>query len=158
MSMLLQRTMTMWAIAVVILPHSPAFAEEATPGSPVSIIETAPSTAATAPADVPGVIVFHARSSGLNYKLDVRDPVPLPEEFRFDFAHRPAPSTGIRLTPVAGVNRGGWAFSGRAGPVRWLTPITSEGSTVMRFGGRVPDQPRTPGLGNFNLSIHYAFE
>jgi len=158
MSMLLQRAMTVWAIAAVILPHSTAFAEEATPGTPVPVIETAPSTATTAPADDPGVIVFQARSSGLNYKLDVRDSAPLSEEFRFDFARRPAPATGIRLTPVAGVNRGGWAFSGRAGPLRWLTPITSEGSTVMRFGGRVPDQPRTPGLGKFNLSIHYAFE
>ena len=155
--MLLQRAMTVWAIAVVILPHSTAFAEEAMPGVSASVIETAPSTAATAPADDPGVIVFHARSSGINYNLDVRDPA-LPQEFRFDFVHRPAPATGIRLTPAAGVNRGGWAFSGRAGPLRWLTPITSEGSTVMRFGGRVPDQPRTPGLGNFNLSIHYAFE
>jgi len=55
-------------------------------------------------------------------------------------------------------SRPGWAFSGRVGPLRWLTPLDSEGDTKLRFGGRVPGQPRLPGMGLFNVGVHYAFE
>jgi len=55
-------------------------------------------------------------------------------------------------------SRPGWAFSGRVGPVRWLTPLDGEGDTRLRFGGRVPGQPRLPGMGLFNVGVHYAFE
>jgi hypothetical protein len=49
-------------------------------------------------------------------------------------------------------------MSVRAGVLRWLTPIDGDGGITMRLGGRIADQPRTPGLGSFNLSLHYAFE
>jgi hypothetical protein len=155
----LQRTLIVLGIAVIVLPRSTAYAQEAITEKRASIIESAPTNTAPTPADQTSWgMVPESRPASLFYKLDVRDPAPPSEEFRFDFAHRPAPATGIRLVPAAGASRGGWAVSGRAGPLRWLTPISSEGGTVMRFGGRVPNQPRTPGLGNFNLSIHYSFE
>jgi hypothetical protein len=158
MPMLLQRAMMVSTIAALILPQSTAFAEEAAPATPAPVVETAPSSAAAAPAEQPEGTVFHARPAGLVYRLDARDAAPLPETYRFDFERQPMPATGIRLAPAYGAYRGGWSLSGRAGPVRWLTPLSSEGTTVMRFGGRVPGQPRTPGLGLFNLSAHYEFE
>ena len=148
----LKRAVMVWAIAATMLPHSTAFAEDAAHPALVPEIEATPLPGQ------PGGVVFHAKPSGLVYKLDAREPTPLPEEFRFDFAHRPAPATGVRLTPAYSAPKGGWSVSGRAGPLRWLTPITADGESVVRFGGRVPDQPRTPGLGIFNLSVHYAFE
>lgn len=158
--MLLQRAMIVSAMAVVMQPQSLVLAQDAAPGAPLPVMEAAPSTAGTASAEQLAGIVFHARPGGLVYKLDARDPPPLTEEFRFDFAHRPVLSAaaGIRLAPALTASRTGWAVSGRAGPLRWLTPLDGETSTVMRFGGRIADQPRTPGLGKFNLSIHYAFE
>ena len=141
-----------WAIAATILPHLTAFAEEAAQAVLVPGIDT------TLLSNQPGGIVFHAKPSGLVYNLDVRDPAPRLEEYRFDFAYRPAPATGVRLAPAYSVPKGGWSVSGRAGPLRWLTPITADGESTLRFGGRVPGQPRTPGLGTFNLSVHYSFE
>jgi hypothetical protein len=51
----------------------------------------------------------------------------------------------------------GWQFSGRVGPLRWLTPLDHEGESEMRFGGRVYGQPRMPGMGHFNVGINYNF-
>ena len=158
--MLLQRTTIVWAIAAVILPQSMAHAEEATSAVPRPLIVNAPATAAEAPADSSGGIVFHVRPAGLVYSLDQR-PAPSTQpsdDFRFDLVPYLAPATGIRFGTVVVPPRGGWSFSGRAGPVRWLTPISGEGETVLRFGGRVPGQPRAPGMGLFNMSLHYAFE
>jgi hypothetical protein len=145
-------------IAALILPPSIAFAEEAATATPAPVTGTAASSAAAAPAEQPEGIVFHARPAGLVYRLDTGDATAPRETYRFDFEHRPMPATGIRLAPAYGAPRGGWSVSGRLGPLRWLTPLSNEGSTVMRFGGRVPGQPRTPGLGPFNLSAHYEFE
>ena len=51
----------------------------------------------------------------------------------------------------------GWHFSGRVGPLRWLTPLDGDGDTQLRFGGRVYGQPRMPGTGNINIGINYNF-
>ncbi len=51
----------------------------------------------------------------------------------------------------------GWHFSGRVGPLRWLTSLEGDGDTEMRFGGRVYGQPRMRGMGNFNVGINYNF-
>jgi hypothetical protein len=64
----------------------------------------------------------------------------------------------LNINAKSYASRPGWAFSGRVGPVRWLTPIDGEGDTMLRFGGRVPGQPRLPGMGLFNVGVHYAFE
>jgi hypothetical protein len=157
--MLLQRKTIVWAIAAVILPQSMAHAEEAASAAPRPLIANVPATAAEAPADQSGGIVFHVRPSGLVYTLDRSTPAPPSDDFRFDLApYYMAPATGIRFGSVVVPPRGGWSFSGRAGPVRWLTPISGEGDTVLRFGGRVPGQPRAPGMGLFNMSLHYEFE
>jgi hypothetical protein len=101
---------------------------------------------------------FDAKPAGLTYKANVAAAAPRPDYFRFDFAQRQAPEAVLRLSPVVSTPRTGWALSGRVGPLRWLTPIDGEGETKMRLWGRIPEQPRTPGMGNFNISLHYAFE
>jgi len=62
------------------------------------------------------------------------------------------------VSPAISAHKTGWQFSGRLGPVRWLTPLEGDGGTTVRFGGRVPGQPRMPGMGLFNLGVHYTFE
>jgi hypothetical protein len=49
-------------------------------------------------------------------------------------------------------------MSGRVGPLRWLSPLEGEGEASVKLGGRIKDQPRMPGLGLFNVEIHYNFE
>lgn len=152
--------MIVWAMTATALPVVAAYATEATPAAPSPAIESSPPSPAPEPA--PSVpmegLWFDARPAGLTYKVDVAAAAPRPDDFRFDFAHRQASEAALRLSPVVSTPRTGWAFSGRVGPVRWLTPIDGEGETKMRFGGRVPGQPRMPGMGNFNISLHYTFE
>jgi hypothetical protein len=64
----------------------------------------------------------------------------------------------LKLSRAAYAPRPGWEVSGRVGPLRWLTPIDGEGEKQVRLGGRLPGQPRMPGMGLFNIGIHYNFE
>ncbi len=137
--MLLQRATIVWAMAATTLLVVAAYAAEATPTAPSPAIES--SLAHPAPEPVPLI-----RMEGL--ALD---------ELRFDFAQRPAPGTVRRLSPAVSAHRTGWAFSGRLGPLRWLTPIDGAGETTLRLGGRIPGQPHTPKIGNFSISVHYTF-
>ena len=158
--MLLQRTMIVWAIAATALPLVPAYAAEAMPAAPAPAIEISPPS--SAPELVPsvpmGALQHDAKPAGLVYKADVPAAAPRPDDFRFDFAQHPAQEAALRLSPVVSTLRTGWAVSGRMGPLRWLGPIDGEGETKMRLWGRVPGQPSTPGMGTFNISLHYAFE
>jgi len=158
--MLLQRAMIVLAMAATALPVDAVYAAEATPPAPSPAIESSPSSPAPEPA--PSVpmegLPFDAKPAGLTYKADVAAAAPRPDDFRFDLAHRQASEAPLRLSPVVSTPRTGWAFSGRMGPLRWLTPIDGEGETKMRLGGRLPGQPRTPGMGNLNISLHYTFE
>lgn len=158
--MLLQRAMIVWVRAATALPVVAAYAAEATPATPSPAIESSPPSPAPEMArSVPmEVLEFDAKPGGLTYKVDVPAAAPRPDEFRFDFAQRPAPEAAFRIAPVVSTPRTGWAFSGRMGLLNWLTPIAGEGEPTMRLGGRVPGQPRTPGMGNFNISLHYTFE
>ncbi len=158
--MLLQRAMIVWAMAATTLPVVAAHAAEATPGAPSPAIESSPPS--PAPEMVPSVPLeepqIEAKPAGLIYKVEVPAPAPRPDDFRFEFAQRPASETALRLSPAVSAPRAGWAFSGRVGLLHWLSPIDGEGETTMRLGARVPGQPRTPGMGNFNISVHYTFE
>jgi len=158
--MLLQRAMIVWAIAATTLPAVGAYAAEATPAAPSPAIESSPPSLAQVP--VPSVPMegfqFDAKPAGLTYKVDLPAAAPRPDDFRFDFAQRQAPEAVLRLSPVVSTPRTGWAFSGRVGPVRWLSPIDGEGETKMRLWGRIPEQPRMPGMGNLNIGLHYTFE
>lgn len=160
--MLLPRAMIVWVMAATTLPVVIAYAAEATPAAPSPAIESSPPS--PAPDQVPPVPVeglqFDARPAGLAYKVDVPASAPRPDDYRFDFAQRPGAGAGVtlRLSPVVSTPRTGWAYSGRVGPLRWLAPIDGEGESTLRLGGRVPGQPRTPGMGNFNFSLHYTFE
>ena len=158
--MLRQSAMIVWTMVATALPVVAAYATEATPAAPSPAIESSTPSPAQEPA--PSVpmegLRFDAKPAGLTYKADVAAAAPRPDDFRFDLAHRQASEAPLRLSPVVSTPRTGWAFSGRMGPLRWLTPIDGEGETKMRLGGRVPGQPRTPGMGNLNISLHYTFE
>ena len=158
--MLLQRAMIVWAMAATALPVVAAHAAEATPAAPPPAIESTPPNPApeAAPSVLMEGLLVDAKPAGLIYKVDVPASAPRPDDFRFDFAQRPAANAPLMLTPVVSTYRTGWAFSGLMGPLRWLTPIDGDGETKVRLWGRVPDQPRTPGLGHYNINLHYAFE
>jgi hypothetical protein len=158
--MLVRSAMIVWAMAAIMLPVTPASAAEAAPGSRTPATESATSIAAAFPAPTIAAEDFlpDAKPGGLVYTPDARAPEARPGAPRFDFAQRPAPATPLWLAPAPSAARPGWALSGRAGVLRWLTPIDGEGGTTIRLFGRIADQPRTPGLGTFNLSLHYSFE
>jgi len=158
--MLRQSAMIVWTMVATALPVVAAYATEATPAAPSPAIESSPPSPAPEPA--PSVpmegLPFDAKPAGLTYKADVAAAAPRPDDFRFDFARRPDSEAALRLSPVVSAPRTGWAFSGRVGPMRWLAPIDGEGETKMRLWGRVPGQPRMPGMGHYNISLHYTFE
>lgn len=161
MTMLARGAMIVWAMAAMVLPPAAAFAAETTSGASAPAIE---STSLNAPAEPELVfedsvesISLGDRPLGLNYKLDETVPDVSPDGQRFDFAQRPASASALRFSPALAGSRPGWAFSGRAGPLRWLTPLDNEGEITLRLG-RIPGQPRPPGLGRLNMSIHYSFE
>ena len=158
--MLLQRAMIVWAMAATALPVVAVYAAVATPAAPSPAIES--STPSPAPEPAPSVpmegLQFDAKPAGLTYKVDVAAAAPRPDDFRFDFTHRQVSEAALRLSPVVCTPGTGWAFSGRVGPVRWLSPIDGEGETKMRLFGRVQGQPRMPGMGHFNIGLHYTFE
>lgn len=162
--MLVRGAMIVWAMTAAVLPAGAVYAAVAAAGADPPAVEIAEPSAdpepvpAPAPADRPESAPLEVKSLDLNYRPDTQAPEPRSDDLRFDFAERPAPATGLKLAPSPGASQTGWAFSGRVGPLRWLTPLESEGQTRLRLGGRLPDQPRTPGLGRFNMSIHYSFE
>jgi len=160
--MLVRGAIILWAMAATVLPLAAAFAAEATFVAAAPAIESSHLNAPPAPelesVDPMESVPFDARPVGLNYKLDETAPDSRPDGPRFDFVQRPASASALRLSPAFAESRTGWAFSGRAGPVRWLTPLDGEGQSTLRLWGRIPDQPRVPGLGKFNMSIHYSFE
>ena len=135
--MLLQRAMIVWAMAATALPAIAAYAAEATPTAPSPAIES------PAPEPVPSVpmegLLLDAKPAGLTYKVDVPAAAPRPDDFRFDFAQRPSSEAVLKLSPVVSTPRTGWAFSGRLGPLRWLTPIDHDGETKVRLWSRVPE-------------------
>lgn len=161
-------------MTATMLPALPAYPAQPTPTAapaqastslrlqvPVSpaLTPAAASAAAAAAADTSGLNVQN-RTSGLKFEADPATYYALPrhDNHHYGLASGSAPAGTLNLAPASAAARTGWGFSGRVGPVRWLTPLEGEGETKMRFGGRLPGQPRLPGMGNFNVSIHYAFE
>ncbi len=74
------------------------------------------------------------------------------------YASPVASGSRLNLSRAPYAPKTGWEMSGRVGPLRWLSPIDGEGETRVRLGGRVQGQPRMPGMGLFNVGIHYNFE
>lgn len=64
----------------------------------------------------------------------------------------------LKIAPVSIMDRTGWSWSGRLGPVRWLGPLDGEGGELMLRVQRIPGAPRPAGLGRLHVSIHYTFE
>ena len=158
--MLLQRSTIVWAMAATALLFVAVYAAAATPPAPSAATESlSPSPAPERAPSVPMEgLQLDAKTAGLTYKLEAPAPEARAEGIRFDFTQRAAPATAPRFSPAVSAPRTGWAVSGRAGPLRWLTPIDGEGETKFRLWGRVEGQPRTPGLGNLNIGFHYTFE
>lgn len=159
--MLVRGAIILGVLAATVLPPAAVFAAEAAPGAASPAIE---STQLNAPVDPELVsedpvesVPLGARPSGLNYRLDYPAPDSRLDNERFDFARSAASASVLRLSPAFAGSRTGWSFSGRAGPLRWLTPLDGELELTLRLG-QIPGQPRPPGLGKLNMVIHYSFE
>jgi hypothetical protein len=142
--------------------------------------------AAPAPVAVPsqsGGIRSEARSIGLRigrYAMSVLDPEDVdapravfsagvgdyrydrwaaggshPEDYRYGLS---GIESALRVAPTSVMNRVGWGWSGRVGPVRWLGPIDGEGGETLLRLGRVPGQPSIQAGGKIRVGIHYTFE
>ena len=152
------RAVVVSAITATVLPILPVYAAELAPASrpePVSAISQ-PFFPTLSQAAATPVVPPDAGIAGLKPDAEA---APFHSFSRRDgLAMGPAPGTSLKVAPTNPAFRTGWQFSGRVGPVRWLTPLEGEGETRLRFGGRVPGQPRLPGMGLFNVGIHYTFE
>ena len=104
------------------------------------------------------VIVSETRAASMSIGTAASSSFSLPGDQRYGLGSVAASSSALKLSPTAYVPKTGWQMSGRVGPVRWMTPLDGEGETALRFGGRVPGQPRMPGMGLFNVGVHYTFE
>lgn len=98
------------------------------------------------------------RQGGLRLETEAASTSSRPDDHRYGFASGAAAGSALKVSPAISAHKTGWQFSGRLGPVRWLTPLEGDGETKMRFGGRLPGQPRMPGMGLFNIGVHYTFE
>ena len=166
------------AITTAILPVCAVYAADTTTHPQAAAAgNPQPPQAATARYDPPAAIPVESRSTGLKLNVGAAAvPSPRVDDSRFGpatsgaasfsraedalygFPGRAAGSTGLKLTPAPNAPKPGWEVSGRVGPLRFLSPLDGEGETRLRLGGRVPGQPRMPGMGLFNVGIHYNFE
>lgn len=80
------------------------------------------------------------------------------DDLRDGYSSHPGFESALKLAPSSVMLRTGWNWSGRIGPMRWLGPLDGESGEFKLRLGRVEGQPRPPGLGKFNVSIHYTFE
>lgn len=166
------RAVLVSVMTATILPALPAHPAQPTPSagpteSSTSLQLQVPASPAAAPvassaapaAGTPSLNV-PSRTTELKFEADPTTFYALPrhDNHHYGLASGSVPAGALNLAPSSAAVRTGWGFSGRVGPVRWLTPLDGEGETKMRFGGRLPGQPRLPGTGNFSVSIHYAFE
>src|SRR5688572_1844453 len=76
-----------------------------------------------------------------------------PEDFRQGISARAA--LKLKVAPVSIMDRTGWNWSGRLGPVRWLGPLDGERGELMLRLQRIPRAPRPEGLGRVHSIIHY---
>ena len=109
------------------------------------------------PSTAPGIRP-ERRQGGLRLETEAASTSSRPDDHRYGFASGAAARSALKQSPAISSHKTGWQFSGRLGPVRWLTPLDGDGETRMRFGGRLPGQPRMPGMGLFNIGVHYTFE
>jgi hypothetical protein len=157
--MLRYRAVLVSALSATIMP---VFAAYATDSLPVTQPDGAVTLqqlfrpASSQSLSAPG-IVSETRAAGSIVGTGAAVSFSRPSDRRYGLVGGAA-STTLKLSPTIYAPKTGWQLSGRVGPVRWMTPLEGEGETAVRFGGRVPGQPRMPGLGLFNVGIHYTFE
>lgn len=177
--MLRHRAVLVSAIAAGFLPAIAAHASDATPLPQPEIVST-PQQQVQPASPRPlasSEIQVESRSTSLRFATRAAPPAashsdgyrPGPalgaassSSYPYDFRYGPS-SSGVTqppldLYPVVSAAKPGWQFSGRVGPLRWLSPLDGEGDTQLRLGGRVPGQPRMQGMGLFNIGVHYTFE
>ena len=154
------RAVLVSAIAATVVPVLSAYAADsvsvAQPND-TGALEQHFRPALPQPSTAPG-IRLERRQGGLRFDTEGASTLSRPEDYRYGFAGGTAASSALRLSPAISAPKTGWQFSGRVGPLRWLTPLDGDGDTTVRFGGRVPGQPRMPGMGLFNVGVHYTFE
>ena len=159
--MLRHRAVRVSAILATIMPVFPAYATDSVPATqPDGAVTLQQLFRPASPqlSSVPG-IVSESRATGLRIGTEAASSFSRPSYgLSSGAAIGAATSSALKLSPTIYVPRTGWQMSGRVGPVRWMTPLDGEGETALRFGGRVPGQPRMPGMGLFNVGIHYTFE
>ena len=149
------RAVLVSAIMATVLPAFSVYAADPAPSAP-------PDTTGTLH-PLPFRPAPDSQSAGLKLESEAAS-LPVFTFSRRDDHRRRGPASGapagspLKLAPANAALRTGWQFSGRVGPVRWLTPLEGDDATRMRFGGRVPGQPRMPGLGRINIGVHYTFE
>jgi hypothetical protein len=162
MHMSRRRAVLVLAVVATALPALPAYTAEATPPAAQPESASLQLHVPVAPVNAPVAPTPRAenRSSGLKAESEMSpySSFSRHDNHSYGLASGAVPSSALNLSSSTSATRPGWQFSGRAGPVRWLAPLDGEGETKMRFGGRVPGQPRLPGMGLFNVSVHYAFE
>ena len=153
------RVMSLWRIAAAALPLFAACAAHAAPTAPTPDAQVSPPN--PVPAAAPSVpsqgLRLNSPPSEATSKVSQPASALRSAGARFDLAERAAGAAALDLTPVNYPSRTGWHISGRAGPMRWVTPLAADGTTILRLGGSVPGQPRMPGMGTYNISVHDAF-
>ena len=147
-------------VSAILATVMPVFAADAAD----SLLATQPDGAVTLqqlfrpaspqPNSAPGIVAETraAVEAGATYSFS------RPGDHRYGLASGAATSSALKLSPTIYIPKTGWQLSGRVGPVRWMRPLEGEGETALRFGGRLPGQPHMPGMGLFNVGIHYTFE
>lgn len=154
-----QVAMLVWAVAAILLPPLATYASD--------LIHPSQPEAVTSQQQHAGLglarnfslsaVSPERRSLRLSFRLDATALTAEPDDFRYGLASRGAIEPALKWSADTSASRAGWHFSGRLGPMRWLTPLDGEGEAKIRFGGRLPGQPRMPGMGRFNVGIHYNF-
>lgn len=121
-----------------------AVARQDSSSLPPTLVRDAPALSEPLPSTADGFRYGHDATAGSE------------GDFRQGISTRPLPK--LKIAPISIMNRTGWTWSGRLGPVRWLGPLDGEGGDLTLRLQRIPGAPRPEGLGRFHIGIHYAFE
>lgn len=155
-----RRAVLVSALSATIMPVFAAYAADSLPVTQLDGAVTLQQLfrpASPQSLSTPG-IRSDSRAAGLSFETGSASSFSRPSDHRYGLASGAAASFALKLSPTIYAPKTGWQLSGRLGPVRWMTPLEGEGGTAVRFGGRVPGQPQMPGMGLFNVGIHYTFE
>jgi hypothetical protein len=149
----------LWTVTATLLPGQAAYASE-TPES--QSLQAATVSDQPAVLDLGSPVVMPrigpgTRLPSFRSRLNAPASSLRADDYRYDSAKHGAAGPAINFAPAESADSAGWHASWRLGPVRGLTPLDHEGESKMRFGGRLPGQPRIPGTGIVNFAMYYAY-